>query len=50
MAEIPYRAPKQYQICLYMKEFYQMGLKAFNKLPTFIKGMSNNVKEFKLLL
>jgi hypothetical protein len=54
MAEITDMAPifiKQYQICLYIKEVLIItDSKVFNGLPTYIKDISCNVKEFKSLL
>ena len=48
------RAPifvKQYQICLCITEILIIwNSKVFNSLPTYVKDMFCNVKEFKLLL
>jgi hypothetical protein len=37
-------------LSLYQKGSYHMGSKVYNKLPTYIKQTSYNVKEFKCLL
>jgi hypothetical protein len=42
---------KQYQICLYIKEVVSIrDSKVFNSLPTYIRDISCNVKEFKFVL
>jgi hypothetical protein len=40
----------QYQMSLYQRGSYSMGLKVFNSLPTYIKEKFCNVKVFKSLL
>jgi len=37
-------------LTLYQRGSYHMGLKVFNSLPTYIKDIHCNVKEFKSLL
>jgi len=34
----------------YQKEVYYLGVKVFNKLPTYINIQSDNPKKFKLVL
>ena len=42
---------KQYQICLYIEEVLIIrDSKVSNSLPTYVKDIPCNVKEFKLLL
>jgi hypothetical protein len=40
----------QPRLSIYMNGVYYMGIKAFNHLPSYIKGLLDNKKEFKNIL
>jgi hypothetical protein len=37
-------------LSLYQRGTYYMGIKIFNSLPSYIKDLSHNIKQFKLVL
>jgi hypothetical protein len=37
-------------LSLYQRDTYYMGIKVFNSLPSYIKNLSHNIKQFKLVL